>query len=171
MIDQEGFTPTPIPAEAKELLHYNPVNGNMTWKVHRNGNALAGDPAGWVENGRYRIELLGKVYLAHRVAYFIHTGKQPPRFLDHIDGNSLNNKFDNLRVATRRQNNRNKGLYSNNTTGSKGVTYCAESGKYRARAGLNGRKVHLGRYDTIEEASKAYEEFTKRAYGDYFRPV
>ncbi|NVM41930.1 HNH endonuclease [Ochrobactrum intermedium] len=163
--------PSPIPEIARDLLEYDPKTGRLWWKEYRNGNCLAGTEAGWTEKGRRRVEIDHKIYLVHRVAYFLHTGEQPPHFLDHKDGDAMNNSFANLRVATRRQNNRNKGVYSNNTTGSKGVTYCAESGKYRARAGLNGRKVHLGRYDTIEEASKAYEEFTKRAYGDYFRPV
>lgn len=167
--DSEGVAPTPIPRIARDVLSYDPETGDITWidvKAHKLSN---GDLAGWVENGRRRIEIEGRAYLAHRVAYFLHTGKQPPRFLDHKDGDPSNNRFDNLRPATRRDNNRNRRVHSNNSTGFRGVILCRESGKYRARAGLNGKKVSIGRYDTPEQASKAYEEFTKKHFGEFYR--
>lgn len=165
------MTPLLIPAVARDLLWYDPSSGVIRWREYRTGNAMQNDLAGWVENGRRRIEIGGKAYLAHRVAYFLHTGKQPPRFLDHRDGDALNNRFANLRPATRRQNNRNKGVYANNSTGYRGVTYCQDSGKYRARAGVNGKKKAIGRFETAEAASQAYEDFTRKAYGEFYRPV
>ena len=159
-----------IPAIAASLLGYCPETGKLWWLESRNGYVPAGTEAGRIENGRRRIGLDGKSYLAHRVAYFLHTGRQPPPFLDHADGNPSNNRFKNLRPATRRQNNRNKGTYRNNTTGIKGVVVCRKSGKFRARIGIDGKKVCLGRFDTAQEAAMAYEAAAKRAYGEFFRP-
>lgn len=171
MRDEEGIVPLPIPASAFDLLDYDPLTGSLSWKECRNGNALAGAEAGWVEKGRRRVEIDGRAYLVHRVAYFLHTGEQPPRFLDHKDGDALNNRFPNLRPATRRQNNRNKGIYANNSTGYRGVVYCRESGKYRARIGLGGKKKTIGRFTTPEEASRAYETFARDNFGEFYRPI
>lgn len=163
--------PLMIPEIAVDLLYYDPRTGRLFWKEFRNGNALMGAEAGWHEKGRRRLEIDGKVYLAHRVAYFLHTGEQPPRFLDHRDGNALNNKFSNLRPATRRENNQNRKQHSNNSTGYRGVTLCRESGKFRARAGVGGKKKTLGRFDTPEAASKVYEAFTRQQYGEFYRQM
>ena len=159
----------PITAIASELLEYDPLTGVMRWRVFRRGNAPAGAEAGWIEKGRRRVEIDYKVYLVHRVAYYLHTGEQPPQFLDHRDGDALNNRFANLRPATRRQNNRNKGTYANNTSGHKGVMYRAEMSKYVARIGYNGRKKHLGVFDTLDEAVAAYQSAAKSLYGDFLR--
>lgn len=161
--------PSPIPAIVRDLLEYDPETGRMWWKEFRNGNCLAGAEAGWIEKGRRRIEIDHKIYLVHRVAYFLHTGEQPPQFLDHKDGDALNNRFSNLRPATRRENNRNKGVYANNTSGHKGVRYRAEMGKFVARIGHNGRKKHLGVFDTLDEAVAAYQSAAKSLYGDFLR--
>jgi len=158
-----------IPQCARDLLEYDPLTGRLWWKEYRNGNCQAGAEAGWTEKGRRRVEVDGRVYLVHRVAYFLHTGQQPPQFLDHKDGDALNNSFANLRPATRRQNNRNKGPYANNTSGHKGVCYRPEQRKYTARIGLNGKKKHIGVFDTLEEAVSAYQSAAQRLYGDFLR--
>ena len=163
--------PSPIPEIARDLLEYDPETGRLWWKENRNRTDITGSEAGWVDNNRRRLEIGEKVYLAHRVAYFLHTGEQPPEFLDHKDGDSLNNRASNLRPATRRQNNRNKGIYANNSTGYRGVIYCRESGKYRARIGLGGKKKTIGRFPTAEEASQAYEAFARENYGEFYRPI
>lgn len=161
--------PSPIPEIARDLLEYDPETGRLWWKEYRNGNCLAGAEAGWTEKGRRRVEIDHKVYLVHRVAYFLHTGEQPPQFLDHRDGDAMNNRFANLRPATRRQNNRNKGKYANNTSGHKGVVYRPEQRKYCARIGYNGRKKHLGVFDTVDEAVAAYQSAAKALYGEFLR--
>jgi hypothetical protein len=101
----------------------------------------------------------------------MHTGAQPPHFLDHEDGDATNNRFSNLRPATRQENNRNRKVHRNNSTGFRGVTLCKDTGKYRARAGIGGKKVMLGRFATPEDASRAYEEFTRKQFRDFYRGV
>lgn len=164
------MNPLKIPEIARELLEYDPATGEIRWVEFRNGNALKGALAGGLDNGRIRIAFAGKHFLAHRVAYFLHTGEQPPRFLDHKDGDASNNRFSNLRPASRRQNNQNRKLHSNNSTGYRGVTLC-ERGKFRARVGVDGRKKTLGRFDTAEEASAVYEEYSRKHFGEFYRPL
>src|SRR5574337_1093125 len=88
----------------KELLEYNPVSGDFYWKVNR-GNARAGDKAGTIKVVKdawscISIMVSGKHYLAHRLAWFYIYGEWPDTDIDHKDGNSLNNAFLNLRLAT-----------------------------------------------------------------------
>ena len=163
------MNPLKLPDVARELLEYDPATGEIRWIEFRNGNALQGALAGTVHNGRRRIEINHKAYLAHRLAYFLHTGEQPPRFLDHKDGDALNNRFSNLRPASRRQNNQNRKLHSNNSTGYRGVM--ARDGKFIARIGVDGVKKSLGRFDTAEAASAVYEECARKHFGEFYRQI
>lgn len=91
---------------------------------------------------------------------------------DHIDGNGLNNQCSNLRVATPRQNSQNVKVYSNNTSGGKGVSY-TKTGKrvkrWRARIVVDGTEKYLGRYRTCQEASIAYEKAASEHFGEFAR--
>lgn len=85
--------------------------------------------------------------------------------VDHIDGNGLNNKRDNLRLATHMQNMANQRIRSNNTTGYKGVT--KTKNKYRSRIGYNGKDIHIGIYDTPELAAIAYNNAACIYFGEF----
>lgn len=87
--------------------------------------------------------------------------------VDHIDGNGLNNTRENLRIATRTQNNANRGAPHNNTTGYKGVSYDKARGKYLAKITVNKKQIQLGRHATAELAYAAYLEASKRLFGDF----
>lgn len=89
-----------------------------------------------------------------------------PRWLevDHRDGDTLNNRRCNLRLATRAQNQRNTGAQSRSRTGVKGVTV-SKSGGYCARITVDGQQIHLGSFATLLEASLEYD----RAAAIYFR--
>jgi len=163
------MTAQEIPQIAAQILTYNSETGEIVWADVKARSVNNGDPAGWVENGRRRIEIDGRAYLAHRVAYFLQTGQQPPEFLDHADGDPSNNKFSNLRPATRRQNNRNRRVHANNSTGFRGVMFEKSSGLFRARIGVNGRKISLGRFKTPEDASRAYESAARKYFGEFYR--
>lgn len=76
-------------------------------------------------------------------------------YTDHINRNKLDNRKSNLRVVTNSQNMLNTGLYSNNTSGHKGVTYSNRDKRWIAQAKLNYRNIILGRFKDKEDAIDA----------------
>jgi hypothetical protein len=98
----------------------------------------------------------GKEYRAHRIIWSLHNGEIPEGMLiDHIDGNKQNNKIDNLRLATRTQNNNNS--IGRSVRGYPKGVQPTSSGKYRARIMQNGKQICIGTYDTVEEAKFSYD--------------
>jgi hypothetical protein len=94
----------------------------------------------------------GKEYqvLGHRFGWFYYYGTQPPKHLDHIDRNPLNNRIENLRETTHQEN-----LFNQK---AKGYTYDKKKNMYCAQLYLDGKNLHLGCYGTTEEARAAYLE-------------
>lgn len=101
----------------------------------------------------------------HRVILSAH----PDALVDHINGNGLDNRKANLRVATNSQNLANRGAQRNNTSGFKGVTWNKAAGKWQASLKLNGNRWYLGLHNTAEDASAAYQEAARRAFGEFAR--
>lgn len=92
--------------------------------------------------------------------------------VDHIDRNSLNNCRSNLRLASSSQNNQNKKMYKNNTTGFKGVRLASDSKKHQkfyACISVDGERIYLGRFATAEEAYAAYCKAAKELHGEFAR--
>ena len=149
----------------REFLHYDPVTGLITNKVVRRG-ARAGDAAGQVNGCGYRrLFFRWKYYYHHRVAWALFYGEQPPDYIDHVDGNGMNNAIDNLRKAEHRQNLGNQKKRADNTSGYKGVAIVKKTGRYSAR--VSGR--HLGTFDTAEAAHAAYMAAAVKDFGEYAR--
>ena len=112
----------------KEYLHelFEYKDGELYWKItHR-----AGQLAGSSYSGYRCIKVNGKLYKAHRLIYLMHHGELP-QFLDHIDGNPLNNQLSNLRPANKSQNGFNRKMNSNSTSGHKGVSWDKQSRKWK----------------------------------------
>jgi hypothetical protein len=91
--------------------------------------------------------------------------------VDHIDGNGLNNQRSNLRCATRSQNQHNRGKYSNNTSGFKGVTWMKTTGQWKASIKLNNKQFCLGSYKEPSEAYAAYCAGAEALHGNFARTV
>jgi hypothetical protein len=89
--------------------------------------------------------------------------------LDHRDGNTLNNLIDNLRPASRSENNRNTKRYKNNTSGVKGVSWCERKQQWQARIMVNGKSISLKYHDTLEAAAKAVAAARKTHHGVFGR--
>ena len=87
--------------------------------------------------------------------------------VDHKDLNGLNNQRHNLRICTHAQNSVNDGLQNNNTTGFKGVSFVR--GKFHAGIKINYKRIHLGVFQTAEEAAYAYDTAAKKYFGEYAR--
>jgi hypothetical protein len=89
--------------------------------------------------------------------------------VDHVDNNGLNNQKNNLRVATHWQNLANRALQKNNTSGYRGVSWSKQAGKWWAQLYIDSKTVHLGLFDDIEDAAKAYNEAAIERYGEFAR--
>lgn len=106
-----------------------------------------------------------KRYKTHRVIWMMHHGDlEADQFIDHIDGNPLNNRLENLRIADRIQNRANS-IGFNKLGLPKGVS--KHWNKYVAKIGHDGIREHIGVYNTIEEAEEAYNKRAKELYGEY----
>jgi HNH endonuclease/AP2 domain len=92
---------------------------------------------------------------AHRLAWFLYHGELPSNQVDHKDGIKTNNKIDNLRDVTNHQNQWNK-------TSVKGYTWDKNAKKFHARIHINYKEIHLGRFNTEQEARSAYLEAKKK---------
>ena len=146
--------------ELKQHLHYNPETGVFTWRdrsgltnVGHNVNCRTkGKVAGSInKSGYWRILLHGKTYRAHRLAWLYMYGRLP-EILDHIDGDKLNNRIANLREVTPIENARNLSKTKRNTSGVLGVHFNSADQVWVANIGVNGGRVHGGRFKTKEEA-------------------
>jgi hypothetical protein len=114
----------------------------------------------------FSARIKGKLVKLHR---FI-LEAPPGSIVDHKSGDRLDNRKCNLRFCTKRQNNLNSRMSGRNTSGFRGVSYCASRKKYRAYLRLeNGHQKHLGYFDSLEAASAAYEKAAEIFYGDYRR--
>lgn len=79
--------------------------------------------------------------------------------IDHIDRDSTNNNLSNLRWATRTENNLNTKVRSDNVSGHKGVYWVENRQKYRAEVCINKKNIHIGCYNTLEEAIQGRKDF------------
>lgn len=124
------------------------------WYADSRGYAKRTD-TGTKEN-RYR-----KLLLMHREIM------NPPKdmHIDHINGNTGDNRKENLRVCTRSQNKHNGKAQRNNRFGHRGVSLCY--GKWYAKIRMNGKLIYIGHYLTKEEAIKAYNDFEYKMFGEF----
>lgn len=135
----------------KELIHYNPDTGVLTWKQSV-GRVKSGDVAGWKNLGYIYMAIDGIHYKAHRIAWFYMKGVWPRSYIDHKDHVRSNNAWNNIREATDLDNQRNRTLSVNNTSGYCGVCFAVNVGKWGAAIGVNGKKITLGYYSDKSEA-------------------
>lgn len=122
--------------------------------------------------GYLRVIVDGKTYRYHRAVFLFHRGYLPKQ-LDHINGIKTDNRIENLRESTQKQNRGNSRRPVTNTSGYKGVTYDRKMGKFRASiyAGRSmGRKAkYLGYFSDAAEAARAYDKAARKAYGKFAR--
>ncbi len=144
----------------KELFDYDAKRGELINKVNRGSRAKAGKVAGTISpvkgGARKSIRVNKQSFYAHRLVWFWHYGKHPKDQIDHIDGNPLNNKIENLREATHAENCQNKIMQRKCSNKYIGITHRKKTNKYGAQIKVNGNHTWLGLFDTPEEAHAAY---------------
>lgn len=92
-----------------------------------------------------------------------------PLIVDHIDGNTLDNRKSNLRAVTQAQNNVNRLMSKNNKSGVAGVRWAAEKQRWRAGIGIDGGWTELGCYEIFAEAVEARKDAEKNHLGELRR--
>jgi hypothetical protein len=160
----------------REVADYEPDTGLFTWRLRRKSeftdrrafrafNSMrAGAIAGNVSDQGYRRILIdGKMYLAHRLAWLYVFGVFPKEQIDHKNGERADNRIFNLREATSFENRRNSRRRTHTITGLTGVfkvknSWCAKI-----------RNVHIGCFNTAEEAHAAYCAAAREQYGEFAR--
>lgn len=105
----------------------------------------------------------GKSVLMHRLLVDAPEGL----LVDHKNHNTLDNRRSNLRACTRSQNQRNRRLNANSTTGVKGVRFDRSSGRYIAEIRTGGERLHLGRFVDLDTAAEAYRRAAEQFHGEF----
>jgi hypothetical protein len=143
--------PNPNPVPSKELLleMFDYKDGELYRKPEKAGTI---DGGGYVQTG-----IKGVYYKNHRLIFMMHHG-YVPEFIDHIDGNKLNNRIENLRPATKSENEYNKKLKRKTFSGIKGITWRRDSKKWRAKITVDGKEITIGNYVDIEDAKQAIQK-------------
>lgn len=162
---------------SQDLLHelFEYRDGMLFWKTTTSTKVdRIEQQAGFLTLKGYRALSIGKnatksvkkQYLVHRLIYMMFYGEMP-EILDHIDGNKLNNKIENLRPANALQNSYNKKNYRNNKTGIKGVNFNKQCGKFFARCQVNKKQNWLGFFPNLELAEQAVKAFRAKHHGEF----
>lgn len=168
-----------IPQEhLREIFEYR--DGFLFWKYNtfkdKKWNVRrAGKPAGWLgplgytevcfiptsQNGLDKIRNIA----LHRLIFCFHHGYYPPQ-VDHINNDRGDNRIENLRAATGRQNCANRKKMNNNTTGCAGVRL-HKDGHFEARVQFSGKRHQVGSFKTLEEARAAIVAASKKIKGEW----
>lgn len=118
--------------------------------------------------GYLYVRVDGTQLMVHRIAWKMHYGTDPPRWLDHIDGKRMNNRIANLRKASGGQNAMNARKHLGKVL-PKGVTLRADTGKYRVIICLRRKLYHLGHFTSVRKAAAVYREAAVRLHGAFAR--
>ena len=162
------YSPLPPLELLQRRLTYNAETGEFTWRENRR-RARAGSPAGRINAiGYHEIGINGKLYQAHRIAWFFVTQKDPVSSeIDHINGKPWDNRACNLRLATRSQQLCNTSTRSDNCSGHKGVHWDARKRKWKVQIQVQGKRSFVGYFDRIEDAIAARRKAELELHGEY----
>lgn len=146
-----------------EALDYDPDTGFFTWKLVRTGRRKTGSVAGYKcpRYGTIRIRIDGRNYQAHRLAFLFMNGYWAENEVDHINSISGDNRWCNLREATRSQNSANRGVTSRNKLGVKGIS------KSHNRYRVDVQSRYIGQFKTLKEACEAYNIAAMKIYREF----
>lgn len=159
-------------AQLKELLHYDPGTGAFTRlkTSHPRAARYVGQKCGTIHSSGYvYITLLGKPRRAHRLAWLYMMGDEAPADIDHRNGNRADNRWANLRAATRSQNNANRAP-TPGASGTQGVIYDSRySEPWKAQISINNKTIVIGRLPSREAAAAAYRAAAAARSGQFAR--
>lgn len=151
----------------KEVIHYDPDSGSMIRKYDGRRFRAGDHVSGKTHRGYLRVMIDGIRYMAHDLAWLYMTGEFPKNIIDHIDCNTSNMKWSNLREATQQENCCNKSIARNNTSGFKGVKWHKRSQKWYGSVTHMGKRHHVGEFNTKEAAANAVMFLREMLYGEF----
>lgn len=155
--------------QAAERINYHPDTGLFIWSNSEKNGHRIGREAGCISKIGYRVlKVEGERILAHRLAWFIHYSEEPPRMIDHVNGNKTDNRIDNLRAATHKQNMQNKKRRIDNASGCPCVYQDKRNGNWCVCIRENKKKHYFSGMESYEEAVNKYQEVAKAVFGDFF---
>lgn len=143
-----------IPAEIKDFLRYEPLTGLFYWTADSGKMRYAGTLAGTLSHGYVSIQFKGKLWRAHRLAFYF-MGCTVPPVVDHINGVRSDNRWLNLRGISVAENNLNRRCITDYPLG---VAPCNRAGlrkKWQAYIDLHGKRKHLGYFHELQDAIDA----------------
>lgn len=114
-------------------------------------------------NGKYQNIHMHRVILSRKLEREL----LPTEYVDHINGNGLDNRRENLRLATKATNGANRGKPATNTSGYKGVSWHKRDETWQAFISVNGKRIHLGCFDTPELANEAVIKAREKYHGEF----
>jgi hypothetical protein len=155
----------PTTALLRSRLTYDPVTGHLIWKVGRLNGRRAGSQ---LFSGYRGLVIDGVIYQEHRIIWKLVTGRNPSA-VDHANLIRNDNRWANLRVASRSQQSANCHLRRNNTTGLKGVGWRRSRNVWVAQIRVNHKAIYLGQFATPELAHEAYCAAALKHFGPFAR--
>ena len=161
-----------VAQEVIKSLSYDPYSGIIIWKwredkIRKVNMRLAGKRAGSAHRDGYRsVGILGSKYMAHRIAWLIKTGSWPQNQIDHLNGQRDDNRWINIREATKVENRRNQTV-PRSKSGVVGVHWDSRKDKWRAQIKPEGKNIHLGLFDDLDDAIKTRKGAEKKYYKDF----
>ena len=162
--------PKPLPPieVLREHFHYDPETGVVRRLKKSARRHVVGEEVGAAQSYRgSRTHLTTQFHYQqvklHRLVWKLHTGEEPPQMIDHINGDYSDNRWENLRAATPRQNASN---WQRRNPSLRGIRL-RPSGRWQASGKEEGGRVHLGTFDTMEEAHQAYVQWHLRTFGEF----
>lgn len=159
----------------KRYLKYDPVSGCWERLVDANNACRAGSKVGCIQKvGKDKkpylyISVANQRYKAARLAWFYVKGRWPDGIVDHRDGNSLNDVFENLRDCGQKQNTWNRRISVSNSSGYKGVSWNKARKCWRAVINVSGKAILLGEFEDPAQAGAAYTAAAIAHFGEFAR--
>lgn len=156
----------------KHVLQYAPETGLFYWRNPTNQCVKTGAIVGCANSAGYlRVMIDQRSYLLHRLAWLYVHGVWPAVNIDHINGNPLDNRIENLRECTQAENVGNSRMQRRNTSGIKGVSFNKASGKWVASIAKNSKARCLGHFADKDAAAQAYAAAATAQWREFARLV
>lgn len=151
--------------DALEFFNYE--DGKLSWKKRLARRTVVGKQISFVENTGYiRVRFKGKLYSVHQLIFLMHHG-YIPEYIDHIDGDKLNNRIENLRSATKSENALNKKVRVDSFSGIKNVHWYAPLNKWAVKLSVNKKQKHIGYFSDLELAELVAIEAREKFHNQF----